>query len=137
MTRNTQIVMCSYCGNPAKLSTGTDIYPHRPDLQSLRFWRCAPCDAYVGCHKAGTGYGDGTKPLGRLANAQLRKAKQAAHAAIDPYWREGRLRRGEVYSRLAMLMNLREHEAHIGQFDEIQCAKVVQIGRNSFLWGRV
>lgn len=129
-------VMCHYCGNPAALAKGADIYPHRPDLEALRFWRCEPCGAYVGCHKAGNGYGDGTQPLGRLANADLRTAKQAAHAAIDPYWRAGRLRRREVYSRLAALMNLGQGEAHIGEFDEAQCAEAVQLGRNAILWDR-
>lgn len=127
-------VMCHYCGKPAVLATGADIYPHRPDLEALRFWRCVPCGAYVGCHKAGNGYGDGTRPLGRLANAQLRTAKQAAHAAIDQYWRIGGRSRREVYARLSELMGMRE--AHIGEFDEAQCAKAVQLGRNSILWER-
>jgi hypothetical protein len=34
----------------------------------------------VGCHK-GT-----TKPLGRLADAELREWKKRAHAAFDPVW---------------------------------------------------
>lgn len=131
-----QPVICNYCKKPAVLATGADIYPHRPDLAGLKFWRCAPCSAYVGCHAAGNGYGDGTRPLGRLANAKLRMAKQAAHAVIDQYWREGRLRRWEVYQRLAALMNLGKSEAHIGEFDEAQCAEAAELGRNAVLWER-
>lgn len=76
-------VICSYCNKPAELVTGKEIYPHRPDLYPKKFWRCRPCTAYVGCHKPNAGYGDGTRPLGRLANAELRAAKSAAHAAFS------------------------------------------------------
>lgn len=40
-------VLCNYCLNPAKLVTGADIYPHRPDLYSKQFWECKPCDAHI------------------------------------------------------------------------------------------
>lgn len=69
------MVACDYCGDAAKLVTGKAIYPHRPDLFRLHFWQCEPCGAYVGCHKKEGGNGDGTKPLGRIANAELRAAK--------------------------------------------------------------
>ena len=126
--------VCPYCAADAELVTGADIYPHRPDLHRLRFWRCLPCDAYVGCHKPGLGHGDGTLPLGRLANAKLRAAKQAAHAAVDRYWLRGRMRRSEVYATLAVHMGLPKSATHIGLFDEAQCAEVVAIGRNEALW---
>lgn len=73
--------ICAYCGVRSKLVTGKDLYPHRPDLYSLNFYQCTPCDAHVGCHK-GT-----PNPLGRLANAELRKMKSAAHAVFDPIWK--------------------------------------------------
>lgn len=72
-------MICSYCNNEAKLVSGNVIYPHRPDLAYLRFWQCAPCAAYVGCHK-GT-----TKPLGRIANAELR---QEIKPLITKYYKD-------------------------------------------------
>lgn len=125
-------LFCPYCHAEAKLVKGDVIYPHRPDLYHKHFYHCAPCDAYVGCHPTG----DGKQPLGRLANAELRKAKSAAHAAIDPYWREGRLRRNEVYSKLAILMNLHSSKAHIGMFDVAQCKEVQRLASNAILWER-
>jgi len=86
-------VTCPYCQSAAKLVGGRAIYPHRPDLAAKRFWQCKPCDAYVGCHEAGNGQGDGTKPLGRLANAELRKAKKDAHYAFDRLWLDAPNRR--------------------------------------------
>ena len=116
---------CHYCHADAELVSGAFIYPHRPDLDSLRFWRCAPCGAYVGCHKAGVGQGDGTRPLGRLANAELRKAKKEAHAAFDPIWKEGCMNRRLAYAWLAEQLDLPFERTHIGEFDTTTCARVV------------
>lgn len=120
---------CPYCHSLAALVTGADIYPHRPDLQNLRFWRCAPCGAYVGCHKAGNGFGDGTRPLGRLANAELRSAKQAAHAAFDPLWKSGRMGRRAAYAWLAKQLGVPIDRMHIGEMDVADCKRVVDACR--------
>ncbi|MDR7152830.1 hypothetical protein J2W49_004808 [Hydrogenophaga palleronii] len=56
-------------------ASGDVICPRRPDFFHLKFWPCAPCNAYVGCHPPGNG--DGTKPLGRLADEELRRLKKA------------------------------------------------------------
>ena len=118
-------VYCPYCRAEAPLVDGTVVYPHRPDLASLRFYRCTPCDAHVGCHK-GT-----TTPLGRLANAELRKAKQRAHAAFDPLWKGGKrkLSRSAAYSWLAKAMQMMPADCHIGMMDVGQCQRVVEVCR--------
>lgn len=120
------IPICPYCRNPAKLITGQELYPHRPDLFKIKVWQCAPCDARVGCHRNG----DGTRPLGRLANAELRVAKQQAHAAFDPIWKarsETSLTRKEAYAWLSEQLDINFKDCHIGEFDVIQCRKVVAI----------
>lgn len=120
-------VICDYCGRAAELVAGDDIYPHRPDLKALRFWRCVPCGAYVGCHKAGNGYGDGTRPLGRLANAELRAAKSAAHAAFDPLWKSRQMRRSDAYRWLSDALGIPANRTHIGEFDVETCRRVVAV----------
>ena len=120
-------VTCAYCNKPAELVTGKEIYPHRQDLFTKKFWRCRPCNAYVGCHKPNIGYGDGTRPLGRLANAELRAAKSAAHVAFDPVWQEGVVKRGSAYAWLAEKLGIQAKQCHIGEFDVDQCKRVVQI----------
>ena len=127
-------ITCPYCNQPAQLVTGTTIYPRRPDLASMKFHQCAPCDAYVGCHKAGAYMvvagkkvvSDGTLPLGRLADADLRRAKQRAHAAFDPIWQGRAMGRKDAYAWLAKQMHLKADEAHIGEFDVAQCGRVVE-----------
>jgi len=121
-------INCPYCSQPAQFVSGAVIYPHRGDLATKQFWRCEPCDAYCGCH-ANT-----TTPLGRLANASLRKAKIAAHAAFDPLWRNKHVNarpkaRRDAYKWLAAGLGLRPADTHIGMFDEAQCARVVELCR--------
>ena len=115
-------VVCSYCKQAALLvSGGGAIYPHRADLFEKKFWQCVPCGAYVGCH----GNGDGTVPLGRLANTNLRQAKIEAHAAFDPLWSSGEISRRQAYAWLSSVMRLLPHDTHIGFFDVNQCNEVV------------
>jgi hypothetical protein len=131
------VVKCDYCQRPAKLVSGLVVYPHRRDLADKMFYLCVPCDAYVGCHM-GT-----TFPFGRLANAELRKAKTAAHAAFDPIWQyrlsvkrktdksytKGHARGGR-YKKLGELMGIPGENCHIGMFDVEQCKKAVEICRS-------
>jgi hypothetical protein len=120
---------CPYCDATAVLVSGDVIYPRRRDLAGKRFWKCLACgDAYVGCHP-GT-----TRALGRLADADLRAAKQRAHAAFDPLWEEKARRgtgRNEARSRgyrwLAAQMGIPAAECHIGMFDVARCDLVVVI----------
>lgn len=116
------MVICDYCGEEATLVFGSSVYPHRPDLYALNFWLCEPCGAWVGCHK-----NSDAKPLGRLANAQLRSAKSGAHAAFDPIWKSGILTRQQAYGWLSREMSLPREKCHIGMFNLEQCQKVVFI----------
>lgn len=123
--------ICPYCGATSRLVTGLDVYPGRRDLWAKRFYKCPACvDVWVGCHPPATpgkggGQGDGTVPLGRLADAELRSAKQAAHAAFDPLWRGHGMRRREAYAWLAKELGIKPREAHIGLFDPAQCRAVL------------
>lgn len=114
-------VKCNYCNIATRLAKGNEIYHHRPDLSLLNFYLCDSCGAYVGCHKNG----DGKRPLGRVANAELRKAKSKAHAAFDPLWKSGKMTRGAAYSALAKSMGIYKEQCHIGMFDVEQCEHVV------------
>ena len=114
---------CDYCGDPSELVPGSVIYPHRPDLYAKNFYRCEYCRAYVGCHP-GT-----ANPLGRLADAELRAAKQAAHAAFDPLWRGGGMKRKDAYYQLSKALGIPFGDCHIGMFDVATCKRVVEIVR--------
>lgn len=124
------MITCQYCGNEAHLVDGREIYQQRPDLYSLNFWQCKPCNAFVGCHREGAHVdgviSDGTIPLGILANAELRKAKSAAHAAFDPLWRNKHFKsRKTAYKWLADKLKINIQQCHIGMFDVAMSNRVV------------
>lgn len=115
---------CPTCAMPAELVTGAEVYPHRPDLSAKKVWRCAPCDARVGCH-------DGTDvPLGTLAGPELRSARWRAHDAFDRLWkreRGGTMTRAEAYAWLARELSVEVEACHVGQFDVARCERVVAV----------
>lgn len=112
-------VYCDYCGGRAEFVDSSIIYGESYGMIYL----CRKCNAYVGVHK-GT-----DRPLGRLANAELRHWKKAAHNAFDPLWKYGnfRGRRTAAYRWLSERLNLPIEKTHIGMFDIDLCKKTVQI----------
>ena len=113
-------VTCPYCGRKAVYTDSAEVY-HGYSYGMI--YLCRPCGAWVGVHR-GT-----DKPKGRLANAELRKWKMAAHDAFDPLWQTGifKRRRNAAYAWLAEQMGLPKEQTHIGMFDVAQCQKVIQI----------
>jgi hypothetical protein len=123
---------CRYCLLPAQLlKHGDEGYPYpRKDYGPV--WACTPCGAHVGCHP-------GTEnALGGLANAELRAAKMAAHAAFDPLWRAKMARddcskshaRKSGYRWLAQQLGIPYKKTHIGEFDLDECQRVVEVCKN-------
>ena len=114
-------VYCDYCGRRTEYVDSKVIYGKSYGMIYL----CRNCMAYVGVHKGSD------KPLGRLANAQLRYWKKEAHAAFDPLWKYGSFkhRRNAAYAWLAEQMGLPVDKTHIGMFDVGQCKAVIQICR--------
>lgn len=121
--------ICDYCRFPAKLVTGEKVYPHRKDLHHKKFWYCdnSHPPAYVGVHEAGKDQGDGTKPLGRLADKVLRKAKRNAHQAFDYLWQDRIMSRKEAYAWLAKELGIKPERCHIGMMDVQTCNAVVDV----------
>lgn len=120
---------CPYCGKRSVVATGAKVYPNRPDLSDGWYFACWPCRAWVGTHERSG------KPLGRLANAELRSAKQRAHAVFDPLWKakmrrdkvSQKVARGAGYTWLADQLGIKPEDCHIGEFSVEQCEEVVRL----------
>lgn len=129
-------LLCPGCQREAELTDGAEVYPHRLDLSAKKFWICRPCGACVGCHP-GT-----TRPLGMLANAELRRARMLLHnRMLDPLWQTAdqydgyapederarkkirRRARERVYKYLANRLGLPREETHTGLFDLETCRR--------------
>ncbi|MPN54908.1 hypothetical protein SDC9_202586 [bioreactor metagenome] len=61
--------LCDYCGKPAIYTDSSRVYGKSYGM----IYYCPDCHAWVGVHR-GT-----DKPLGRLADAELRDWKKKAH----------------------------------------------------------
>lgn len=111
--------ICPYCNKTAILVDSKVVYAKSYGP----IWMCSgECEAWVGVHKNSPNF----QPLGRLANAHLRRAKQAAHAAFDPLWKDGHMTRTAAYAWLRQALN-KNRPVHIGFMDETGCREVIAV----------
>lgn len=113
--------ICPYCNTQSELVMGNVVHPHRPDLNSIYFYLCEPCNAYVGTHKGST------TSLGTVANAELRAKRTQLHHLFDPLWQDGTMTRQEAYRWLADRMGIKKKQCHIGIFDIRACIEAIDI----------
>lgn len=130
--KSDRVVRCPYCGNKAEYVQGRRIYSGRGDWDSKWFFACFPCGAWVGCHARNKKHNhNGDEPLGRLANAELRHMKKAAHSAFDKVWKAKRkghmIKRNDAYAWLAEKLEIPVDECHIGMFDVEMCDRVIRV----------
>jgi 2-hydroxychromene-2-carboxylate isomerase len=102
----------------ARLTDGTEIYPHRRDLASLPFWRCDTCRNFVGCHHKTA---DRTKPLGCIPTKEIKNARQHIHSILDPLWKGKKNMRGKVYRKVAAKLGIEEY--HTAELRTIEDAR--------------
>ena len=113
-------IVCPYCGNKAVLSDSSVIY----GKSYGQVYLCSNypvCDAFVGVHKGSV------KPLGTLANNELRDLRKRAHNLFDRIWRDKEMSRNGAYRWLADKMGLSRKQTHIAMFNESQCRQVIEI----------
>ncbi|MCK9558112.1 MAG: DUF3268 family zinc-finger domain-containing protein [Candidatus Cloacimonetes bacterium] len=116
----TNIELCPYCGKEVVLKDSSIIYGKSYGM----VWICSDwpkCDAYVGCQKGSS------KPLGRLANKELRFWKKQAHDTFDKLWKLGKMSRTDAYTWLSRQLLIPQDKCHIGMFDIDQCKLVCNI----------
>lgn len=114
-------VYCGECKRICDLVTGKEIYPHRKDLHSKKFYKCSEhrCGAYVGCHP------NSEIPLGTPAGYETRKIRHEVHAALDPIWMSKIMTRKGVYSKLAWCLGIERDDCHVGMFDFAMCQRAL------------
>lgn len=110
-------ILCNYCGGATEYVDSSIVYRRSYGM----IYYCRPCHAWVGVHR-GT-----NRPLGRLANAELRHWKKLAHAAFDPIWKNGIMQRSTAYGWLSTQLGTPRDQTHIGMFDVAQCKQVIHV----------
>ncbi|MCM1214947.1 MAG: DUF3268 family zinc-finger domain-containing protein [Lachnospiraceae bacterium] len=125
-TKNYSII-CPYCGSraickPASTVYGADTIDRKSYLYLCSRWPV--CDAYVSAHKKDL------KPMGTLANGELRHKRILAHHALKKLQKERHMDKWAVYVWLQANLGLDEHHAHIGMFSLQMCDQVISLCRS-------
>lgn len=110
-------IFCCNCNAAVevRLTDGVEVYPHRPDLHSLPFWKCDVCKGFVGCHHKTK---DRTKPLGCIPSPEIKELRKKIHALLDPMWMTGQHSRKYIYGKLTSAIGRQYHTAEIRSADE-------------------
>lgn len=121
---DTKEIYCCACERnvEARLTDGAEIYPHRPDLSTLPFWKCDECKNHVGCHHKTENH---TQPLGCIPSPELRAARSEIHKMLDPLWMHKGLKRHEVYKHISKEMGWRYHTAQLRTIEEADQVKEI------------
>lgn len=112
---------CPYCKSPVVLRSADGIY--KENSKGAMLYVCAKypqCDSYVHAHTGSM------KPMGSLANQELRTLRQKAHQSFDRLYLSGLMTREEAYLWLANEISAPLSEAHIGHLGEYYCRQVIK-----------
>lgn len=123
------MIWCCQCQTEvdARLTSGAEVYPHRPDLADLPRWRCDGCGAHVGTHRKTA---NPTRPLGNIPTREISRARVFIHDLIDPAWRSGRVRRRAIYAHLSEKLG---REYHTGELRTIEECRTMYAAARDFL----
>ena len=110
-------MICPYCGNKAVWVSNAVVYGE-PLGKSHMIYYCSDCGAYVGCHN------NTRKPLGTMANAELRKLRIRAHNHIDKLYKNGGITRKELYKGLKLYFG---KEVHVGESNKEMCMELINL----------
>lgn len=114
------VVKC-HCGAHALLRPASVVHGEKAKSNFLFVCSRYPtCDSYVGVHKKSR------KPLGTLANKELRGKRIQAHMVFNRFW-EGRMRRWQAYKWMQARLGLSSRQAHIATFSEYMCDELISI----------
>lgn len=118
---STTELYCTGCEKDveARLTSGSEMYPHRADLATVPFWVCDTCGAFVGTHhKTKNKY----RSLGYLATPEIKRWRMRIHQILDPLWKNGLIERGNLYQRLSVALG---HDYHTGNIYNVEEAEFI------------
>jgi hypothetical protein len=112
-----RVIYCTACEKDVdpRLTDGSEIYPHRPDLASLPFWICDTCGNYVGCHH---NTDNPTNPKGVIPTKEMRDIRVAIHRLLDPLWQSKRIKRGKAYAYISHRLGYTYHTGELKSVEE-------------------
>lgn len=119
---------CPYCGALAVCRPASTVYGSTVQTKGSYLYLCSrwpECDSYVAAHR------QNRRPMGTLANAQLRHKRILAHRALEDFRRSRHMEKWAVYVWLQGKLGLPAEQVHIGMFSEQRCRQVIALCRQS------
>jgi len=121
-------IFCPYCGSVATLKDSKIIYG-KSYGNAFICNNFPKCNTFVGVHKATN------KPLGTLANNELREFRKKAHSLFDPLWKlkiikekcSKKKARTAGYKWLSIQTEIDYNRCHIAMMNIDECKKVIQV----------
>lgn len=108
-----------YCGSTTSLRSNSLLYNGK-EYGNGKAWICErfpACRGSVGTHPNG-------QPLGTIPDAETKKLRMDVHALIDPIWKSGKLKRGQVYARLSKALG---KTYHTGETTAEDCKQLLEL----------
>lgn len=110
---------CPFCNSDVVFTSNKELYGK--EYGNGKCYLCRNCKASVGTH-------NGTKrPLGVMANKEMKVLKKACHDLFDYVWKSGKLSRGRAYSILANQLDIPQKDCHFGHFQTDMLIKSLTI----------
>ena len=126
-------IFCVECNKDVepKLVTGAMVYPTCAKVAQDKYWMCNSCKNFVGCHKNANK--NKLRPLGIIANKELRQARIQIHKIIDPIWQKERMKRGEVYALISSELGYQFHTAELRNLEEVNRVHEIAQGLQKYV----
>ena len=121
--KQTEKLYCPYCGRMAVLRPAKHVYGSQNLDPGNYLYVCSgypSCDSYIGVHKKTM------RPMGTLANGDLRHKRIEAHRALNQVVNSGIMKKKGIYIWLQNRFGLREKDMHIGKFSEYWCEETAR-----------
>jgi len=121
-------IKCPYCGAHAAYRPAAVVYGKSTKFADAYLYICSrwpSCDAYVSAHKKSK------KPMGTLANSELRHKRILAHRALKSLEKQYKMEKRDVYIWLQSKLAFTEEQTHIAMFSEYLCDQVITLCRQT------
>lgn len=119
-----QQVNCPYCHSPALLRPASLVHGKTNLSKESYLYVCSQwpgCDSYVSAHK------HNRRPMGTLANGNLRHKRILAHRALQRVQEKHHMEKWAAYLWLQGKLGLSPSHTHIGMFSEQMCEQVIAL----------
>ena len=118
-------VICPYCGKKAVLRPASYLYGEkRIFTPETMFYVCSgypDCNAYVSANQKNH------RPLGIMADGELRNLRIKTHRALREIWTQGYMTKNSTYHWLSGKLALPEKETHVAMFSTYRCRETIRL----------